>query len=112
MQYINKIEIKGRIGMVRSQEIHGKKVANFSVVTEFLCKLPDGTMCSEATWHQTVAWEGKSIDPKIFSAFKGNAVHIVGRVRQNKYTAADGTDRIFQEIIASEVKLLNEEQSC
>ena len=59
MEYINKIELLGKVGTVRSNVVNGTKVANFSLVTDFLYKTRDGNPVSEATWFNIVAWEGK-----------------------------------------------------
>ena len=112
MQYINKIEIMGRVGAIRTQEIQGRKVANFSVMTELIQNLQNSHCFTEATWHQVVAWENVSVDPQIFNMSKGDCVHVIGRIRHNKYTTVDGNDCIFQEIIATEVKFIKSDEPC
>ena len=61
MEHINKVEIRGNVGTVRMNEHNGKKVVNFSVVTDFLYKSREGIPLSETTWHNVVAWSGKDI---------------------------------------------------
>ena len=46
MEYINKVELKGRVGTVRSNVVNGSRVANFSLVTDMLYKTKDGTPVS------------------------------------------------------------------
>ena len=83
MEHINKVEIRGNVGTVRMNEHNGKKVANFSVVTDFLYKSREGIPLSETTWHNVVAWSGKDIaDLDLIT--KGTTVHVHGRLRGNK----------------------------
>ena len=108
-QSINKIEIKGKIGTIRVNEVFSRKVANFSVCTEEFQKNTNGTVICEATWHNIVAWEGEKVSPLVFTAGKNDIVHVFGRIRQQRYTDASGQDRIFHEILASEVTVEDNE---
>ena len=42
MDHINRIELQGRVGTVRTNIIGDNMVANFSLVTEYLYKTRDG----------------------------------------------------------------------
>lgn len=108
MEHINKIEIQGRIGTVRSNVINDRKVVNFSVATDYLYKGKDGLGISETTWHNIVAWENKDM-PEFDRIQKGTAVNVCGRLRTSRYTSADGTDKTYYEIYANRIKILNEE---
>ena len=46
MEHLNRIEIRGRVGTVRKNEVNGSKVANFSLVSEYLYKTKDGISSS------------------------------------------------------------------
>ena len=35
MEHINRIELQGHVGTVRTNEVSGKKVVNFSLATEY-----------------------------------------------------------------------------
>ena len=109
MEHINKVEIRGNVGTVRLNEHNGKKVANFSVVTDFLYKSREGIPLSETTWHNVVAWSGKDIADLSLIA-KGTQVHITGRIRSNKYTSADGVEKHFYEIMANKLQIFTEEE--
>lgn len=61
MENINRIELQGRVGTVRTNLVNGIKVANFSLVTDHLYKTRDGIAISETTWHNIVAWSGKDM---------------------------------------------------
>lgn len=107
MEHINKVEIRGNVGTVRMNEHNGKKVVNFSVVTDFLYKSREGIPLSETTWHNVVAWNGKDIvDLELIT--KGAQVHVCGRIRANKYTSADGVEKFFYEIMASRLQIVTD----
>ena len=107
MEHINKVEIRGNVGTVRMNEHNGKKVVNFSVVTDFLYKSREGIPLSETTWHNVVAWSGKDIvDLELIT--KGAQVHVCGIIRANKYTSADGVEKFFYEIMASRLQIVTD----
>lgn len=105
MEHLNKIEIRGIIGSVYVKDFGNAKSANFSVATNYCFKSQDGGAVVETTWHRVLAWEGKDI-PNLDQMKKGSGVHVIGRIRTQRYTTADGTERIVYEIIASEVELM------
>lgn len=101
MEYINRIELQGVVGCVRTNTIHDMQVQNFSLMTEYVNKLEDGAVRCETTWHNVVAWEKPEV-------VKGSHVRVVGRLRTARYTAADGTDRVYTEVLATEVVIVND----
>ena len=107
IEYINKVELQGRVGTVRTNEVNGSKVANFSMITEYLYKTREGAAVSEGVWHNIVAWSGKEI-PNIDRIEKGAAVHVTGRLRTNRYTSSDGTEKLYYEVMANKVTVLDE----
>ena len=111
MENINKIELQGFVGNVRTNEYNGSKVANFSLATETIYKSRDGNPISETTWHNIVAWEGKDVQ-NIDRIAKGRAVYIAGRLRTCRYTGTDGTEKQFYEVLANKVRLIEDEPSA
>lgn len=108
MEYINRIELKGRVGTVRSNVVNGSKVVNFSLITDILYKTREGNAVSESTWFNIAAWEGKDIhDMDLIQ--KGAAVHVSGRIRSTKFAGSDGTDRQFYEVMASRLRVVDED---
>lgn len=105
--HINKIEILGRIGQIRVNEYNDKKVANLSVITEIFLK-KQGAVISESTWHNVTAWEGPNI-ADLSQLQKGSLVKITGRLRNAKYTGADGTERTYTEVLATSLDTLPRE---
>ena len=108
MDHINRIELLGCVGNVRTNEYNGSKVANFSLATDILYKTRDGA-ASETTWHNIVAWEGKDT-PDVHRITKGTPVYVTGRLRTTKHTGADGIERTYYEVLANKIKIMQDEQ--
>lgn len=108
MEHINRIEIQGRVGTVRTNIVNETMVANFSVATDYLYKGKDGTGVSETTWHNVVAWAGKEM-PDLRRVTKGTPVYVSGRMRTSKYTTSEGVEKHFYEILAYKVRILGDE---
>ena len=104
MEHLNKVEIRGIVGGVYVKEIRNAKVANFSVATEYCYTAQDGCAVIETTWHRVVAWEGENIN-NLDQLQKGSGVHVIGRIRTQKYMAADGTERTVFEVIANKIEI-------
>ena len=105
MEHLNRIELRGIIGSVYVKEFGNAKSANFSVATEYCFTSQDGCAVIETTWHRVIAWEGERIRD-LDKLKKGERVHVIGRIRTQKYIAADGTERTVFEIIASKVETM------
>ena len=108
MEHINRIELQGRVGTIRTNTVNGSIVANFSLATDNLYKSRDGSGVSETTWHNVVAWSGKDM-PDLTGITVGMPLHVIGRMRTTKYTTADGTDKYFYEVLAQKVRMITEE---
>lgn len=102
MEQLNRIELRGNVGNVRFSEAGTGKMARFSLATNYLYKNKDGDGSVETTWHNVVAWESRSI-PDISIIEKGCPLYVCGRVRNSKYTAADGVEKQFFEVVASRI---------
>ena len=108
MENINRSALKGYVGSVRMNEISGKKVVNFTLATDVTYKGKDNVATTETTWHNVVAWSSKEM-PDLGLISKGTPVHLIGRLRSNKYTNAEGVDKYYMEVLASKVKIVTEE---
>ena len=108
MDHINRIELQGRVGNVRTNEHNGTRVANFSLATDLLYRTKDGSAVSETTWHNVVAWESKET-PNVQNICVGMPLNVTGRLRTSRYTTADGTEKIFYEVLANKIKMIEEE---
>lgn len=108
MEHINRIELQGRVGNIRTNVVGDTKVANFSLATDYLYKTRDGSAISETTWHNIVAWSNKNM-PELDKICVGTPLHLTGRLRANRYTSADGTEKQFYEVLAYRIRRLDEE---
>lgn len=108
MEHINRIELQGRVGNIRTNIVGDTKVANFSLATDYLYKTRDGSAISETTWHNIVAWSNRNM-PELDKISVGTPLHLTGRLRANRYTSADGTERQFYEVLAYKIRRLDEE---
>ncbi len=108
MEYLNRIEINGRIGSIRHAEVNGSKVTNFTVASEYLYKTRDGSAVIETTWFNITAWHNRDMHD-FDRMVKGMPVHVTGRIRSSKYTTAEGVDKQFYEVMANKVEYMTEE---
>ncbi|MBR5175455.1 MAG: single-stranded DNA-binding protein [Bacteroidales bacterium] len=102
MEQLNKVELIGTVGSVYVKEFGTTKVANFSVATNYCYKSSQGEPVIETTWHRVIAWDGPDTKDA-FRISKGEQVHVIGRLRIQRYTGADGVERSMVEIVASRV---------
>ena len=107
MEQLNKVELTGTVGSVNSRKIGDKVSLHFSVATNVMCKNAEGESVCETTWHN-VRYFAERKDPLSSKVSKGAYVHILGRLRNYRYTGVDGTDRTGTEILASSVQVLEE----
>lgn len=110
MEHFNRIELRGRVGTIRTNEVNGSKVANFSVVTEHLYKTREGNATSETTWFNVTAWENRSL-PDLNELNKGMPIYVSGRMRTSRYTTAEGIEKQFYEILANKIRYLSEDMT-
>lgn len=97
MEYLNKVELKGIVGMVNIQTYQHGQIVNFSMVTESLSR---GAV--EVDW-----WNLRAIDPNI-ELNKGDKVHVVGRIHQIRHADPNGDTRTLYYIYADKVEKINE----
>ena len=109
MEYINKIELQGKVGTVKSNQVGNSKVVNFSLVTDYLYKTREGVAVSEATWFNIVAWEGRDNQDMDHIA-KGAVVNVQGRFRCNKFVGSDGTEKHIYEVFANRLRVIEKAQ--
>ena len=104
MEQLNRLEIRGNVGNVNILRVGDTRVAHFSVATNVAYKGRNGEPVIETTWHNVTAWEGNKGIPSLDIICKGFPVYVAGRLRSQKYTANDGTERTSMEVIASTVE--------
>lgn len=102
MEYINKIEIQGRVCSITFTDIQNKQVAKFSIITEYVHKVGSIPVV-ETTWFACTAFEGEGINFSIIQV--GNTLNVTGRVRESRYVDSQGVEKRFFEVICKTVKL-------
>lgn len=102
MEQLNRVELRGTVGNVRTQTVGERTVANFTLATNYAYKGKDGNAVIETTWHNVVAWEGKGIC-ELKEIRKGDKLYVLGRFRTQKYVGADDQERISYEVNAMKV---------
>ncbi len=110
MEQLNRIELRGNVGNARVQTAGDNEVVHFSLATNYAYKGKDGTPVIETTWHSVVAWSGKGM-PDFRKINKGSCVYVTGRLRSQKYTLSDGTERQAYEVIASRLSILETDEA-
>lgn len=107
MEQLNKVQLRGYIGSIKVQTVGCSKVARFSVATNYAYKDAQGYCVIETTWSNIVAWEGQNITC-LDSLKKGDAVDVIGRLKQQRYTGTDGIEHYVTEIIAQTLTPITE----
>lgn len=110
MEQMNRIELKGIVGSVRPGGTADRRAANFSLATSRAYTKKDGAAVIDTDWHNVVAWEGGRI-PSLDKIEKGAKLHIIGRMKYNKWTSSDGVERTDAEVQASQIETIDEDLS-
>ena len=105
MEQLNRVELRGTVGSVYVKDFVNTRVANFSVATNYCYKDREGCPVIETTWHRVIAWENQDT-ADAFKLEKGSLVHVLGRIRIQRYTGADGVERQAVEIVAQKVEYI------
>lgn len=108
-QQLNRIELIGIIGNVRTRSVSGDDmVANFSVATNYAYYYNNSPVI-ETTWHNVIAFKsGKDID---FDAIvKGGKIHVIGRVKQEPYVDINNEKKYLFKIVASKVEAIPQDE--
>ena len=107
MEQLNKVELRGTVGSVYIKDFGNTRCVNFSVATNYCFKDREGCPVIETTWHRVLAWENQDA-ADAFRLEKGCQVHVLGRLRIQRYTGADGVERQAVEIVANRVGIMSE----
>lgn len=105
MDYINKVQLAGRVGYIRKRDINGKEVASFSVAVEEAFRKRTGEAVTVTTFINCEAWEGQNVDTSALD--QGCEVDVLGRLSTRKYTDRDGNERTITEVKVFSLRILN-----
>ncbi len=108
MQQLNRIELKGIVGNIRIQESDGNRMARIGLATNYAYKDRNGTAVVDTSWHNITAWEDQNIKD-LDKIAKYTKLHVIGRIRYQSYTGVDGVNRVGVDIVASHVKIIQDE---
>ena len=61
------------------------------------------------TWHNVTAWESKDIQ-NLERIEKGSKVHVVGRIRNQRFCGTDGVERSMYEVVARTVEPIDDQE--
>ena len=100
MEQLNRVELRGILGVLRVMSVGETRYATMSVATNYYYKDAEGCPTIETTWHLVTAWEGKAC-ADLSSLQKGDKVHVIGRLRNRKYVDNAGIERAQIDIIAN-----------
>jgi single-strand DNA-binding protein len=107
MEQLNRIELIGVVGRdAKITTVGDSAVAHFSMATNYAYKDKDGNAVVETTWHNVRAWKGRKM-PALEDIKKGTWLHVTGRTRNIRYTAADGSERTSFEVLAGEITIVD-----
>ena len=107
MEQICKLELAGVVCRSTITPVGDSKVARFSLATNYTYNGKDGGIIIDTTWFSCTAWEGENM-PDLNQIQKGSKVHLIGRVRMQRYTDADGIDRQIWEVICSSLEIVED----
>ena len=105
MEQLNKVDLIGTVGSVYVKDFGNMRRVFFSVATNYCFKDREGCPVIETTWHRVMAWENQDT-ADAFKLEKGSQVHVIGRIRVQRYTGADGVERSMVEVVAGKVNLI------
>ena len=100
MEQLNRVELRGILGVLRVMSVGDMRYATMSVATNYAYKDAEGFPVIETTWHLVTAWEGKAC-PDLSVLQKGDKVHVIGRIRCRRYTDVSGIEKMQTDIVAN-----------
>lgn len=104
MEFLNKVELRGRVGRVSVGQVGPFKRVSFAVCTEYAIRTKDGSLVVETNWNRVTAFAGNPDTEGVENLATGDAVFVAGRLRNNHYIDSDGSKRDIIEVLAHKVK--------
>ena len=99
IEFINRVELQGIIGSVRQYTIGTQKGVQLTVATNRVYRDKDGNPVIETQWTRCTGWESENIDLSLLE--KGREIHLIGRIRNQRYTGTDRVERTTMEGVIS-----------
>ena len=107
---VNRVELRGNVGfdpkIIDLED--GGSFMKLSLATNETFKNRKGELQEETVWHNVIAWCGRNM-PDFSQIRKGSRVFVVGRIKPVQYQTKSGTERQTYEIVAINIKQLDNE---
>ena len=108
MEFLNKVEIRGVVGVSRLTNCGPTTICNFSLMTEYAYKGDNGCATIDTLWIQVIACGPKPGWPDLEKIQKGSKVHVIGRLRAKRYCDAEGVERVCYEVVAQNLEVVDD----
>ena len=103
---LNKVMLIGRVGgNPQIRTVGDQKVASFSLATSEKYKGKDGNLVESTEWHNISFW-GKPAEVVERYVTSGSQLFIEGKIKTEKYTDKEGTEKFITRILGSSLQLL------
>lgn len=100
MDFINKVELKGIVGSVKSFTAGYANHDDFTLVTEEVFTSRDGANIVEVTWHNC-RWTRASNEPGVKA---NDIVHLWGKIYTKAYADKDGNNKVTRIIVVDHLQ--------
>ena len=104
---LNQVHVRGIVGNARIQKIGDTDMVRFSVATDHAYTNRNGEKVVEVTWFNCSAFKSDRM-PDFSTVVKGAGAEVKGRLRNYRYTDANGVERMMMEVLVSELTVLGE----
>lgn len=98
MEQLNRIELRGIVGSVRESKVGELIIVNMTVATHYAYRTRGDEPVIETTWHNVSKCFEES--PGIQ---KGDSVEVIGRLKNERYIRADGTEGYSTRVSAKSI---------
>lgn len=102
MEQLNKVELKGVVRSVNIMPIGNSNITRFTVATKYNYADKDATPIVETTWHSCVSFDKKAAELKM-----NDKVHLLGRIRYQRYMDSNGEEKRMTDILVNKLEILN-----
>lgn len=99
-EYLNRIELAGRVGGVLKKTVGDTEHARFSLCTIHAYNNGEYPVV-ETSWHDCHAFASDNID--LTRIEKGAWLHIVGRLKYTKYVDVNNVEKQMTEVVVTKI---------
>ena len=109
-QFINKIFLRGVVGVSTIRQFGGKNHIAFSLLHEHSYMDENGLMTVDCTWVHVSAFEGGTVSmQEMQKVCKGAKVEVIGRLRTSRYVNSDGSTAVHLEVVAHRLHVMDDD---